>query len=171
MVNISPTIKINIYEKPGVEENITLGDQCTPKEIEAYTKLFKEVCNIFSWYYSEIPKLYPAIVEHHIDTWPNANHIHQKLRPINPFRQEVVKAIIDKLKQATFIYPIEYTTWVSNPVLVLKEQGTIHVYTNFHDLNKAFPNDNLPTPFIDQVIDKCAGHEVLSFMDDFSGYS
>jgi hypothetical protein len=29
----------------------------------------------------------------------------------------------------------------------------------------------LPTPFIDQIIDDCAGHEALSFMDGFSGYN
>ena len=41
MANISPTIKINISTKPGIEENITLGAHFTPDKIEAYTKLFK----------------------------------------------------------------------------------------------------------------------------------
>ena len=41
MANISPTIKIEIFVKPGIEEHITMGAQCTPEEIEAYTKLFK----------------------------------------------------------------------------------------------------------------------------------
>ena len=72
-----------------------------------------------------MPGLYPAIVEHHIDTWPDANPVHQKLRPINPSRWEAIKAKIDKLKQVGFIYPIEYTTLVSNPVPVLNKQGTI----------------------------------------------
>jgi hypothetical protein len=42
---------------------------------------------------------------------------------------------------------------------------------DFHDLNHACPKDNFPTPFIDQIIDDCAGHEALSFMDGFSGYN
>ena len=50
--------------------------------------------------------LNPAIVEHHINTWPDANPIRQNMRPINPSRREVVKAEIDNLKQAGFIYPI-----------------------------------------------------------------
>ena len=118
-----------------------------------------------------MPGLDPAIVEHHIDTWPDANPVRQKLRSINPSRREAVKAKINKLKQTGFIYPIEYTAWVSNSVPVLKKQGTICVCTDFHDLNKACPKDNFPTPFIDQIIDDCAGHEVLSFMDGFSGYN
>jgi len=42
---------------------------------------------------------------------------------------------------------------------------------DFHDLNKYFPKDNFPTPFIDQVIDECAGCEVFSFMDIFFMYN
>jgi hypothetical protein len=41
----------------------------------------------------------------------------------------------------------------------------------FSDLNKACPKDNFPTPFIDQILDECAGSEVFSFMDGFSGYN
>ena len=48
MANISPTIKIDISVKPGIEEHITLGAQCTSDEIEAYTKLFKEFRDVFT---------------------------------------------------------------------------------------------------------------------------
>jgi hypothetical protein len=60
---------------------------------------------------------------------------------------------------------------VSNLVLVNKNQGTIHVCMDFHDLNKACPKDNFPTPSIDQIVDECAGYEVFSFMDGFSRYN
>jgi len=75
MANISPTIKINISDKPGIEENISLAEQCTPKEIEAYTKLFKEFRDVFAWSYLEMPELDPTIIENHIDTWLDANHV------------------------------------------------------------------------------------------------
>jgi hypothetical protein len=61
--------------------------------------------------------------------------------------------------------------WVSNPVLVNKKHGMIHVCMEFHDLNKACLKDNFPTPFIDQIVDECTGCEVFSFMDGFSGYN
>jgi hypothetical protein len=82
-----------------------------------------------------------------------------------------IKAEIDKLRAAGFIYPIAYTSWVSNPIPVEKKQGTIRVCIDFRDLNNACPKDNFPMPFIDQIIDDCAGHEALSFMDGFSGYN
>lgn len=45
------------------------------------------------------------------------------------------------------------------------------VCINFRDLNKACPKDNYPTPFVDQIVDECAGNEIFSFMDGFSGYN
>ena len=82
-----------------------------------------------------------------------------------------VKAKIEKLRATGFIYPIAYTTWVSNPIPMNKKQGTIHICIDFHNLNGACPKDNFPTPFIDQIIDACAEHEAFSFMDGFSEYN
>ena len=40
-----------------------------------------------------------------------------------------------------------------------------------HCLNKACPKDSFPLPHIDMLVDATAGHELLSFMDAFSGYN
>ena len=47
----------------------------------------------------------------------------------------------------------------------------IRVCIDFRDLNRACPKDNYPTPYINQIIDKCAGSVIFSFMDGFSGYN
>jgi hypothetical protein len=112
-----------------------------------------------------------SIVEHCIDTWPDITPICQKQRPLHPSKAVTIKVEIDKLHATWFIYPIAYTSWVSNPVPVNKNQGTIHVCTDLCNLNHAYPKDNFPTPFIDQIIDACAGHEAFSFMDVFYGYN
>jgi hypothetical protein len=116
----------------------------------------------------------PSIVEHHIDTWPDITPVRRKQRPLHPSKETTIKAKIDKLRASRFIYPIAYTSWVSNPILVNKKQGIIHVCMDFRDLNQACPKDNFPTPFIDQIINDCAGHKALwmvSFMDGFFGYN
>ena len=56
-----------------------------------------------------------------------------------------VKAEVEKLLKAGFIYPIALTEWVSNPVPIDKKQGTIRVYIDFRDMNNAYPKDNYPT--------------------------
>jgi hypothetical protein len=118
-----------------------------------------------------MPGIDPKIVEHEITTYPDAKPIQQKLHQVNPRKAAAIKAEVEKLLKAGFIYPIHLTQWVSNPVTVDKKQGTICVYTDFCDLNKACPKDNYPTPFIDQIIDECVGCEAFSFTDGFSSYN
>ena len=38
------------------------------------------------------------------------------------------------------------------------------------NLNNACLKDSFPLPRIDQLVDSMAGHELLTFMDAFSGY-
>ena len=76
MANIFPTIKIDISTNYEIVEEVMLGASCSQEEIDAYTTLFQEFRDIFSWSYIEIPGLYPSIVEHHIDTSPDVAPIH-----------------------------------------------------------------------------------------------
>ena len=41
---------------------------------------------------------------------------------------------------------------------------------DYIDLNDACPKDNFPLPRIDQIVDALVGHDMLSFLDAFSGY-
>ena len=42
---------------------------------------------------------------------------------------------------------------------------------DFTDLNKAWPKDSYPLPRVDILVDSTARHQLLSFMDAFSGYN
>jgi hypothetical protein len=113
----------------------------------------------------------PHIVEHEIRTYLDAKHFRQRLRVVNPRKAPAIKAEVEKLLNAGFIYPIPLTKWVSNPVPVNKKQGTICVCMNFCDLNKSCPKDNFPSSLNDQILDECVGSEIFSFMDGFLVYN
>ena len=113
----------------------------------------------------------PSIVVHEIPTYPGVKLVRQRLRLVHPRKATTIKAEVEKLLNAGFIYPIPLTEWVSNIVPVDKKQGTIRVCVDYHDINRACPKDNDPTPFIDNIIDECAGSEIYSLMDGFSGYN
>jgi hypothetical protein len=169
--NISPTIPIGISIKPGIVENVHIGASCSSDEIVTYTSLFKEFCDIFAWSYEEIPGIDPAIVIHEIKTYPGAKPIWQRLRPVHPRKATAIKLEAEKLLKADFIYPVALIDWVSNLFSIDKKQGTIRVCVDYRDINKACPKDNLPTPFIDQIVDDCGRSEIFSLMDGFSGYN
>jgi len=77
MANISPVIQVDIAAPGRAPELITLGAFCSKQEIEDYIHLFKEFRDVFAWSYTEMPGLDPAIIEHHIDTWPDVPPIRQ----------------------------------------------------------------------------------------------
>ena len=79
----------------------------------------------------------PSIVEHEIQTYPNAKPFRKKLRPMNPHKMTAIKVEVEKLLKDGFIYPIALTEWVSNSIPIDKKKGTIHTCTDFRDLNKA----------------------------------
>jgi hypothetical protein len=169
--NISPTMPIDISIKPGIVENVHIGASCSPDEIVAYTSLFKEFRDIFAWSYEEMPGIDPSIVVHEIKTYPGAKPVRQRLRPVHPRKAAAIKLEVEKLLKAGFIYPVALTEWVSNPVSIDKKGGSIRVCVDYRDINKACPKDNFPTPFVDQIVDDCAGSEIFSLMDGFSGYN
>ena len=70
-----------------------------------------------------MPSIDPKIVEHEITTYPDAKPVRQKLRPINPRKAAAIKAEVQKLLKAAFIYPIHLTQWVSNPMPVDKNKA------------------------------------------------
>ncbi|KAJ4715114.1 Retrovirus-related Pol polyprotein from transposon opus [Melia azedarach] len=90
-------------------------------------------------------------------------------RAFNQERYDAIKEEVDKLLRAGFIRESEYPDWVFNVVLVRKPNGKWRMCVDFTDLNKACPKDSFPLPRIDQLVDATAGHELLSFMDAFSG--
>jgi len=61
--------------------------------------------------------------------------------------------------------------WLANVVVVRKKNGKWRVCINFTDLNKSCPKDPFPLPHIDKLVHSTAGHQLMSFMDAFSGYN
>ena len=92
MVNISPTIPINISHDLGKIENVYIGAECSHAEIQEYTDLFKEFRDVFTWSYEEMPCIDPRIVEHEIKNYPNAKPVRQCLHAVNPRKARMLNA-------------------------------------------------------------------------------
>ena len=112
LANLSPTIPINISRDPGKVENVYIGASCSLAEIKEYIELFKEFHDMFSWSYKEMPGIDPRIVEHEIKIYPNAKPVWQRLRVVNPRKAPAIKAEIETLLKASFIYLIPLMEWV-----------------------------------------------------------
>ena len=55
--------------------------------------------------------------------------------------------------------------------MVKKASRKWRMCVDFTDLNKACPKDSYPLSRVDVFVDSIAQHQLLSFMDTFSGYN
>jgi hypothetical protein len=103
--------------------------------------------------------------------------------------KEVVRKEVVKLLDAGLIYPISDSSWVSPVHVVPKKGGTMviknekneliptrtvtgwRVCIDYRRLNMATRKDHFPLPFIDQMLERLAGHDYYCFLDGYSGYN
>ena len=127
--------------------------------------------DIFAWKQADMGGIDPAIITHKLNTNLSFKPVKQKRRSFTSERQKAINEEVGKLLQAGAIREVEYPEWLANVLLVKKANGKWRICIDFTDINKACPKDSFPLPRIDLIVDATAGHELLSFMDAFSGYN
>ena len=102
--------------------------------------------------------------------------------------QEVVHTEVLKLLQASIIYPISNSPWVSLTQVVPKKSGVTTVQNergedvltrlttgwrvciDYRRLNAVTRKDHFPLPFIDQLLERVSEHPFYCFLEGYSGY-
>ena len=119
----------------------------------------------------------------------NAKNSIEHPRRLNPVMKEVVRKEVLKWLNVGFIYAISNIPSVS-PVHVVPKKGGFTMIRNeknelipiktvtgwrvcmdYRKLNNVTRNDHYPLPFIDQMLDRLAGHPYYYFLDGYSGYN
>ena len=113
----------------------------------------------------------PSVIVHKLNMSPSFSPIRQKKWVFAQERDKAIAEEVQKLLEADFIREVYYPNWLANVVMVKKANGKWRMCLDFANLNKACPKDSYPLPRIDTVVDSTAGHQLLSFMDAFSGYN
>jgi ribonuclease HI len=150
---------------------LQVGSKLPPKVKEELKNFLVRNLDVFAWKHGDMVGIDPRDSCHHLNIDPKATPHRQKRRALNPERYEALREEVKKLIDNGFVRESMYPKWVSNPVLVKKHNGKWRVCIDFSNLNQACPKDSFPLPRIDQLVDATAGHEILSFMDAYSGYN
>ena len=119
------------------------------------TQFLRQNRDVFAWKQTDMGGIDPTVITHRLNTNPSFKPVKQKRRSFAPERQKAINEEVGKLLQAGAIREVEYPEWLANVVLV----------------KEACPKDSFPLPRIDLIVDATADHELLSFMDAFSGYN
>ena len=127
--------------------------------------------DVFAWKQEDMGGIDPVIITHRLNVSPSFKPVKQKRRSFALERQKAINEEVGKLLQAGVIREVEYPEWLANVVLVKKVNEKWRLCIDFTDVNQACPKDNFPLTWIYLIVDATTGHELLSFMDAFSGYN
>ncbi|CAN6712727.1 unnamed protein product [Malus baccata var. baccata] len=174
-------------------ENETLpaiiSSSLTAQEEEKLVRFFKEFKSALGWTLADIKGISPTTCMHHIFLDEGAKPTREAQRRLNPPMMEVVKKEIIKLLDCGVIYPISDSRWVSPIQCVPKKSGVTvvenaenelvptriqtgwRVCIDYRKLNATTRKDHFPLPFLDQMLERLAGHSFYCFLDGYSGYN
>ena len=111
------------------------------------------------------------VIEHSLNVNPTKKPIQQKRRVFTPEQNKAVMEGVEKFLATGFIWEVYYPKWLANVIVVKKSNKKWRMCVDFTNLNNARPKDSFPFPRIDQLIDSTTSHELLTFIDAFSGYN
>ncbi|GKV40125.1 hypothetical protein SLEP1_g47794 [Rubroshorea leprosula] len=152
------------------KRTVKIGTKLTEEERAELLKFLRVNQDVFAWTTDEMPGIPAELTVHKLSTDPTRRPMVQKRRLFGPEKQAAIDEEIQKLLQAGFIRRVEYSEWVSNPVLVKKPNGKWRMCIDFTNLNDACPKDPHPLPNVEKLVERAAGHERMSFLDASSGY-
>jgi hypothetical protein len=107
------------------------------------------------------------VIEHKLGIDSAFKRIKQKERRYTPERRETIHIEVNKLLEVGFIRPVDYPSWLANPILVEKTDGSWRMCIDYTGLNKACPKNEYPLPRICQILDSTMTCELLSFLDAY----
>ena len=148
-----------------------IGSNLSEEQRERLINFLREHHDVFAWSHSNMSGISPSLSCHKLNVSLHHKPIKQKRRTFNQERYDAIEQEVDRLLAPGFIREVVYPDWVSNVVLVKKSNRKWLICVDFIDLNKSCPKDSFPLPQVDQLVDATAGHDMLSFMDTFSGYN
>ncbi|GJX74880.1 reverse transcriptase domain-containing protein [Tanacetum coccineum] len=137
----------------------------TQHPVTSQTKL-----DVFTWKPADMAGIPRHIAEHRLNVREGYLPIRQKKRGQAPERNKAIQEEVKKLVDAGIMKEVHYHSWLSNPVMVKKHDGSWRMCVDFKDLNKACPQDGYPLPEIDWKVESLCGYPFKCFLDAYKGY-
>ena len=131
------------------------------------------------WKIFDLKGISSAICTHHIYLEDESKAVRQPQRRLNSHMQEVVRVEVLKLLQASIIYPISDSSWVSPTQVVPKKSGVTtmlnekgeemptrlttswRVCIDYRRMNEVTRKDHFPLPFMDPAPRESIGSSLL----------
>jgi len=164
-----PEQKVIINEK-FPDQPVVIGSSLPKATKEKLICMLKENLDVFAWQTSDMTGVPRELAEHALNANPNIVPIRQKKRGMAQDRSKAACDQVNQMVEAGILREVKYQTWVANPVMVKKGDGSWRLCVDFKDINKACPKDNYPLPEIDWKVESLDGFRLKCFLDAYKGY-
>ncbi|GKG07372.1 hypothetical protein Tco_0330341, partial [Tanacetum coccineum] len=126
------------------DQIVTIGGGLSPACKNQLKTLLTNNMEVFAWEPADMTGVPRRIIEHSLNVNPSLEPFCQKRRTFSPEKSEAVTNEVAEWVRAGIVRPIKYPTYISNPVLVKKCDGSWRMCINFKNLNTACPKDYYP---------------------------
>ncbi|KAI3829028.1 hypothetical protein L1987_03142 [Smallanthus sonchifolius] len=152
------------------EQTVKVGAQQSNKVKADLKELLIQNMDVFAWEEVDMEGIPRELVEHKLNVYPTVAPIRQKQRSMVPERRKPACTGTRKLLQAGIVREVKYPSWIANPIMVEKGDGSWRMCIDFKDLNKETPKDCYPQPEIEMKVEALADFPVRCFLDAYKGY-
>ena len=165
------------------------GQKTTEHEEQKLLEILRKYKEAIAWSIEDLKGISLSICMHKILLNDNEKTSIEHQRRLNLVMKEIVRKEVLKWLNASFIYAISDSSLVS-PVHVVSKKGGFTVIRNekneliptrtvtgwrvcidYRKLNTATRKEHFPLPFINEMLDRLAGHAPFCFLDGYSGYN
>nr|GFA25069.1 reverse transcriptase domain-containing protein [Tanacetum cinerariifolium] len=162
-------IQAEIYpEYP--EQTVAIGSTLTEEGRKELCGLLRRNLDIFAWKPADMTGVPRHIAKHRLNIREGCLPIRQKKRGQAPERNKAICKEVEKLVDADIVKEVHYHSWLSNPVMVKKHDGSWRMCVDFKDLNKACLKDGYPLSEIDWKVESFCGYPFKCFLYAYKGY-
>ncbi|XP_023742434.2 uncharacterized protein LOC111890558 [Lactuca sativa] len=127
------------------DQPVSIGCDISNHIRRALVDLLKRYKHVFAWTSTDMVGVEREVIEHKLVIKPGAKEVKQKKRVQGGDRNRKINAEVAKLVEAGIVREAIFPTWIANPVMVRKQDGSWRMCIEFFDLNKACPKDCYPS--------------------------
>ncbi|GJX49768.1 hypothetical protein Tco_0276613 [Tanacetum coccineum] len=120
---ISERIKVSIHLEY-LEQTVTIGERLLEKERMELCDLLRNNLDIFGWKLPDMIGIPRSVSEHRLNIYEGCPPIRHKRRGQEPDRNKAIQEEVAKLVEAQITREVHYHSWLSNPFMVKKHDGS-----------------------------------------------
>ncbi|XP_022042038.1 uncharacterized protein LOC110944696 [Helianthus annuus] len=151
------------------QQRVSVNTNLTEDTLAYLKILLLHNIDIFAWCPEDITGIPRDIAKHELQIPPDVKPIVQQKRSLAPDRSLAACQEVEGIVQAGILQEIKYHSWIANPVMVRKLDGTWRICIDFKDLKKhaqRIATFAIYQRLVDKVFARKIGKNMEAYVDD-----